>query len=49
MSQVWFTGPIALTAGEAPFGGDVGFELGAAFAAVSYLVFRTIEKKMFGR
>jgi len=49
MSQVWFTGPIALTAGPAPFGGDVGFELGAAFAGTSYLVFRTIEKKMFGR
>lgn len=42
-------GPIALTAGEAKYGGDVGFELAAAFAATSYFVFRTIEKKIFGR
>lgn len=47
--QVWFVGPIALHAGESPFGGDVGFELGFAFAAVSYLAFRTIELKFFGR
>ncbi|KXT08958.1 hypothetical protein AC579_10315 [Pseudocercospora musae] len=49
MSQVWFVGPIALHAGEAPYGGDVGFELGFAFAATSYLILRPIEKKFFGR
>lgn len=49
MSQVWFVGPIALHAGEAPFGGDVGFELGFAFAAVGYLILRPIEMKIFGR
>jgi purine-cytosine permease-like protein len=49
MSQVWFVGPIALHAGEAPFGGDVGFELAFAFAAVTYLVTRPIEKKFLGR
>ena len=49
MSQVWFVGPIALHAGVAPFGGDVGFELGFTFSAVSYLVLRPIEKKFFGR
>lgn len=49
MSQVWFVGPIALHAGEAPYGGDVGFELGFAFAAVSYAVLRTLELKYFGR
>ena len=49
MSQVWWVGPIALHAGEAPFGGDVGFELGAAFAGVSYLVLRPLEMKFFGR
>nr|POE99467.1 purine-cytosine permease fcyb [Quercus suber] len=38
MSQVWFVGPIALHAGMAPFGGDVGSELGFAFSAVSYIV-----------
>ena len=49
MSQVWFVGPIALHAGEAPFGGDVGFELGFAFAFVSYAVARHFELKYFGR
>ncbi|KAL1652080.1 Purine-cytosine permease fcy21 [Diplodia intermedia] len=49
MSQTWYVGKIALHAGEAPFGGDVGFELGFAFAAVSYAVLRPIELKVFGR
>lgn len=49
MSQVWFVGPIALKAGEAPYGGDVGWELGAAFALVAYLIVRPIEKKFMKR
>jgi NCS1 nucleoside transporter family len=49
MSQTWWVGPIALYAGEAPFGGDVGFELGFAFAAVGYLITRPIEMRIFGR
>jgi purine-cytosine permease-like protein len=49
MSQVWFTGPIALKAGEPPFGGDVGFELGFAFSAVSYFVLRKLELRYFHR
>ncbi|EKG13192.1 Permease cytosine/purines uracil thiamine allantoin [Macrophomina phaseolina MS6] len=49
MSQTWYVGKIALHAGEAPFGGDVGFELGFAFAAVSYAVLRNIELRVFGR
>lgn len=49
MSQVWFVGPIALKAGEAPFGGDVGFELGFAFAFVSYAITRKLELRYFGR
>lgn len=49
MSQTWFVGPIALHAGEAPYGGDVGFELGFAFAATSYLGLRYLERKHFGR
>jgi NCS1 nucleoside transporter family len=49
MSQTWFVGPIALKAGEAPFGGDVGFELGFAFAFVSYAFARYFELKYFGR
>ena len=47
MSQVWYVGKIALHAGEAPFGGDVGFELGFAFSSTSYLVLRWIELKYF--
>lgn len=49
MSQVWFVGPIALKAGEAPYGGDVGFELGFAFAFASYTVLRPFELRYFGR
>ena len=49
MSQTWFVGPIALHAGEAPFGGDVGSELGFAFASVSYMILRPIEMKLIGR
>jgi NCS1 nucleoside transporter family len=49
MSQQWFVGPIALAAGAAPFGGDVGFELAFAFAAVGYLISRPLELKHFGR
>lgn len=49
MSQIWYVGPIALYAGEAPYGGDVGFELGFAFAAVGYLISRPLELKHFGR
>jgi len=32
MSQVWYVGLVALKVGEAPYGGDIGFELGLAFA-----------------
>lgn len=45
MSQVWFIGPIAQTISA--YGGDIGFELGFAFAAVSYLILRTIELRVF--
>jgi hypothetical protein len=48
MDQVWYTGVIAKHAGSA-FGGDVGFELAFAFAATSYFVLRTFEKRYFGR
>ncbi|KAA8650510.1 hypothetical protein EYZ11_003289 [Aspergillus tanneri] len=49
MSQTWWVGPIALNAGSAPSGGDVGFELAFGFAAVSYLVLRPVEMRIFGR
>ncbi|KAJ5148427.1 hypothetical protein N7448_000005 [Penicillium atrosanguineum] len=49
MSQSWYVGPIAASAGRAPTGGDVGFELGFAFAAFSYVILRTVELKIFKR
>ena len=49
MSKVWYVGPVALKAGEAPYGGDVGFELGFAFAFTSYAIVRRFELKYFGR
>ncbi len=49
MSQTWWVGPIALHAGKAPYGGDVGFELGFAFAFTAYAVARHFELKYFGR
>lgn len=45
MSQSWWTGPIAHHAGE----GDVGFELGFAFAFTVYTALRPLELHYFGR
>jgi len=47
MDQSWYIGPLAKKIGE--FGGDIGFELAFGFAAVTYFVARTFEKKNFGR
>lgn len=49
MSQSWYVGPVAISAGTPPTGGDVGFELGFAFAAFSYAVLRAVELKIFDR
>lgn len=49
MSQTWFVGPIALTAGAAPYGGDCGSELGFAFAFTMYLILRPLELRYFKR
>ncbi|KAJ5438668.1 Purine-cytosine permease fcyB [Penicillium daleae] len=49
MSQTWFVGPIAQHAGELPYGGDVGFELGFAFSFVVYCALRPLELHFFGR
>ena len=49
MAQVWFIGPIGKKIGDPSYGGDVGFELAFAFAALSYLGLRTFEKRSFGR
>ncbi|KAJ5747601.1 uncharacterized protein N7511_009297 [Penicillium nucicola] len=45
MSQTWWEGPVARHAG----GGDVGFELGFAFAFATYCGLRPIELRRFGR
>ncbi|GAA5941525.1 uncharacterized protein JCM15063_001610 [Sporobolomyces koalae] len=47
MSQEWYTGPIGKTFGK--FGADLGFELAFGFAAVTYPVFRYVEKNYTGR
>ncbi|KAI4249680.1 MAG: hypothetical protein L6R40_000469 [Gallowayella cf. fulva] len=49
MAQVWFVGPIGRHIGLPPFGGDIGFPLAFAFAAVSYVGLRFVEKGRFGR
>ncbi|KAI1495779.1 NCS1 nucleoside transporter [Biscogniauxia marginata] len=43
MAQVWFTGPIAKSAG------DIGFELAFVLTAVFYIPLRIMEKKLSGR
>jgi purine-cytosine permease-like protein len=49
MSQEWYVGPIALAAGGAPYGADVGFEMGIAFSMLLYPPLRYIEKRYVGR
>ncbi|KAI2604688.1 purine-cytosine permease [Hypoxylon sp. NC1633] len=43
MAQAWFTGPIGKLCGT-DSGGDAGFEVAFGFTALSYLVFRAVEK-----
>lgn len=47
MNQIWFAGPLGKVTGE--LGGDVGSEMGFAFAAVGYNAVRGFEKKYIGR
>ncbi|ROW14183.1 hypothetical protein VPNG_04203 [Cytospora leucostoma] len=49
MAQVWFTGPVGRLCGREGVGGDVGFELAFAFSAVSYVVLRAVEKRLYRR
>jgi NCS1 nucleoside transporter family len=49
MSQEWYVGPLALKAGPAPFGADIGFELGFGFTAILYPPLRFLEHRYFGR
>jgi len=48
MSQVWYIGPIGALAGT-EFGADLGFELAAAFAAVTFPPLRWLEIRYTGR
>lgn len=48
MAQPWYVGVLAKKI-EPMFGGDIGFELSAAFSGVVYPVARYIEIKKFGR
>ncbi|KAJ5037424.1 uncharacterized protein L3040_007599 [Drepanopeziza brunnea f. sp. 'multigermtubi'] len=48
MAQVWFVGPVGKLCGTGS-GGDVGFELAFAFAALTYIPLRFWERKQFGR
>jgi len=48
MSQVWYVGVLARKI-EPKFGGDIGFELAAAFTGTVYPIARYIEKQKFGR
>ncbi|KAI9844646.1 MAG: purine-cytosine permease [Thelocarpon superellum] len=49
LSQPWFVGPIGKKIGNPQHGGDIGFELAFAFAAISYFGLRTLEFRYFGR
>lgn len=47
MDQTYWVGEIARKIGE--HGGDIGFELGASWAFIVYIILRPIEIKKFGR
>ncbi|KAI5481469.1 hypothetical protein MNV49_004226 [Pseudohyphozyma bogoriensis] len=49
MAQTWYVGVIGIKIGGPPYGGDIGFELSGSFAAITYPIFRYVEKKMIGR
>ncbi|KAJ7816974.1 permease for cytosine/purines, uracil, thiamine, allantoin-domain-containing protein [Mycena olivaceomarginata] len=48
MAEVWYIGPIGVKAG-AEFGADLGFELAAAFAGITFPIFRWLEIRYTGR
>ncbi|EPQ50102.1 purine-cytosine permease [Gloeophyllum trabeum ATCC 11539] len=49
MSEVWYTGPLGRDAGTELYGADLGFELAAGFAAVTFLPLRYLEIRLTGR
>lgn len=42
-------GPLGKMIGNPAYGGDMGFELAAAFAGVTFVPFRYLERKYTGR
>ncbi|KAI0348156.1 cytosine-purine permease [Trametopsis cervina] len=48
MAEVWYIGPLGLKAGG-PFGTDLGFELAAAFAGITFPPLRWLEIRLTGR
>jgi len=48
MAEVWYIGPLGVKAG-AEFGADLGFELAAAFAGITFPVLRWLEIRYTGR
>jgi len=52
MATLWYIGIIGRQIGDPAFGGDVGFELSFAFTAITFPIFRYVEKlyeKKIGR
>lgn len=47
MDQVWYAGVVGRKIGE--YGGDIGFEMAAAFAFIGFNLMRILEKKYTGR
>ncbi|KAI4521130.1 hypothetical protein K525DRAFT_285282 [Schizophyllum commune Loenen D] len=48
MAQTWYVGVIGSKFGLPGIGGDIGFELSFAFSAVTYPIFRYIERQYWG-
>ncbi|GAA5991674.1 hypothetical protein JCM10908_001087 [Rhodotorula pacifica] len=48
LSQEWYVGIIGKKVGG-PFGGDIGFELAFGFTAISYPIFRYLERRKHSR
>jgi hypothetical protein len=45
MAALWYVGIIGRKLGVPNIGGDLGFELAGGFTAVSYPIFRAIERR----
>jgi purine-cytosine permease-like protein len=49
MAQTWYIGVIGRQIGDPTYGGDIAFELAAAFCAIVYPIGRIAERKYLGR